>query len=131
MNIIQNCISYNNKSNGFYSNHHLTGDDWYNKTACSNKFNYCMVNQKSWNGAVDVDGYDHVLIDNVALKGVKGNFTQIDQLRCTIENNSFLPYDYAPSVDDFENTTDFQQMTGARKADGGLPDLTFLGLKKK
>lgn len=89
-----------------------------------------MVNQKSWDDAVDVDGYDHVLVNNIALSGVKGNFTQIDQTKCTIVNNSFLPYDYSPSSGDFENTTDYQQLTGPRKADGSLPDLTFLLLKK-
>jgi hypothetical protein len=130
VNTIENCIAYHNKANGFYANHHLNGDDWYNNTACYNKYNFCMVNQKSWDDAVDVDGYDHVLVNNIALSGVKGNFTQIDQTKCTIVNNSFLPYDYSPSSGDFENTTDYQQLTGPRKADGSLPDLTFLLLKK-
>lgn len=130
VNTIQNCIAYHNKSNGFYSNHHLGGDNWYNNTAYYNKFNYCMVNQKAWDDAVDVDGYDHVLINNVALSGVKGNYTQIDLSRCTIKNNSFLPDDYAPSINDFENTTDYQEMISPRKSDGSLPALSFLSLKK-
>lgn len=89
-----------------------------------------MVNQKAWDDAVDVDGYNHVLINNLSLSGVKGDYTQIDLSKCTIKNNSFLPDNFDPSVSDFENTTNFREMIGTRKADGNLPDLNFLTLKK-
>ncbi len=129
VNTIKNCIAYHNKANGFYANHHLNGDQWYNNTAYENKYNYCMVNQESWDQAVDIDGYNHILMNNVAFDGVKGDYTQINQDKCTLVNNSFLPNDYSPSASDFEDTSNFMQMTASRKADGSLPDLTFLKLK--
>ena len=126
---IQNCIAYRNKANGFYANHHLGGNNWYNNTAYLNKYDYCMVNQSSWDVADDVDGYAHVLINNVSLRGAKGYYSQINQSRCKLINNSFLPVQQSVSSRDFEEVKDYEQLTAPRKADGTLPDITFLALK--
>ena len=126
-NVIKNCIAYHNKSNGFYANHHLGGDDWLNNSAYLNKYNYSMVNQQSWDVATDVDGYNHTLKNDLSYKGVKGDYTAIDQTKCTLENNTFLPNEMTLTSDDFESL-DGTQLTAARKADGSLPDITFLKL---
>ena len=125
---IVNCIAYSNKANGFYANHHLGGNDWLNNTAWKNKYNYCMVNQKTWDEGTDVDGYGHVLRSNVSFEGRKGHYTQIDRSRCVIENNSFLPTAYSVTAADFEST-DYRQLMAPRGADGSLPEVTFLKLR--
>src|SRR5574344_142413 len=125
-NTIKNCIAYHNRSNGFYSNHHLTGNYWYNNTAYSNGMNYDMRNQQSWDVATDVDGYDHVLENNIALGTT---YRMINTAKCTLVNNSFLPVSKNITTADFENTANPEQLLTARQADGSLPEHTFLKLK--
>ena len=127
-NTIQNCIAFHNKANGFYANHHLGGDNWYNNSSYLNKYNYDMVNQQSWDNATDVDGYGHVLVNNLSFNGVKGDYLYIDIAKCTLTNNTFLPSSYTVSESDFEST-DFAQLASDRKADGSLPDINFMKLK--
>lgn len=127
-NTIENCIAYHNKANGFYANHHLGGDNWYNNSAYLNKYNYQMVNQQSWDVAKDVGGYDHVLKNNLSFTSVKGDTLYINQDKCTLTNNSFQLSSYTVSSTDFEST-DYSQLTAARQEDGSLPEVTFLKLK--
>jgi len=127
-NTIENCIAYHNKANGFYANHHLGGDNWYDNSAYLNKYNYDMVNQSSWDNGSDVDGYGHVLANNLSFKGSKGDYLYISTTKCTLLNNSFLPTSYVVSASDFEST-DYTQLAASRQADGSLPDITFLKLK--
>lgn len=124
---IENCIAYHNKANGFYANHHLGGNDWYNNSSCLNKYNYNMVNQHLWDDATDVAGYDHVLSNNVSFKSVSGDYANINTTACTLTNNTFLPNVYAVSSSDFESI-DGLQLAAVRKADGSLPDITFLSI---
>ena len=125
---ISNCIAYSNKANGFYANHHLGGNDWINNSAWKNKYNYCMVNQKVWDEAVDVDGYGHTLRGNVSYKGNRGDWTQIDLDRCTLDNNSFLPDAYAVTSSDFVSL-DYKELTAPRNSDGSLPATDFMRLR--
>lgn len=127
--IIRNCIAFSNKANGFYANHHLGGCDWLNNSSWDNGYNYSMVNQQQWDIAEDVPGYDHVLKGNVSVAGRRGHYTMLDQERCTLENNSFLPEDLGLTEDDFISM-DWRRMTAPRKADGSLPDTGFLRIKK-
>lgn len=124
---VKNCIAYANKANGFYANHHLGGNDWLNNSAWKNKYNYNMVNQKSWDVAEDVGGYGHTLRSNVSYRGNRGDWTEINQDECTIENNSFLPMPMAVAEADFLST-DYAELTAPRKADGSLPDVSFMRL---
>lgn len=125
--MLNNCIAYSNKSNGFYANHHLGGDDWLNNSAWKNKYNYCMVNQKAWNEAADVDGYGHTLRSNLSCRGNRGDWTQIDLGRCTVDNNSFLPVACEVTPSDFVST-DYRELMAPRRADGSLPGTGFLRL---
>lgn len=126
-NTIENCIAYKNKANGFYANHHLGGDNWYNNSAYLNKYNYSMVNQQSWDVATDVDGYGHTLLNNLSYAGAKGDYVSINQSLCTLSNNTFLPVAMSVAASDFQSV-DGSQLKAARMSDGTLPDITFLKL---
>ena len=86
-----------------------------------------MVNRKSVDEAVDVDGYDHVLKNNLSYGGTTANYVNISETLCTLENNTFLPT-VTLTNSDFESL-DGTQLKAARQADGSLPEITFLKLK--
>lgn len=124
-NTIRFCIAVRNKANGFYSNHHLAGNYWYNNTAYMNNVNFNMVNRESpQSDNINVDGYDHVLKNNLAYKARNSETAYIDTARNTLVNNSFYP-DLALSDDDFVSL-DMDQLTAPRKEDGSLPDIDFM-----
>lgn len=126
---IKNCIAAYNKANGFYANHHLGGNDWLNNTSVYNSAaNYCMVNQQSWDVANDVDGYGHVLKNNLAFNGGAA-YRQINTNQCTLENNTFLPTTMSMTINDFVNRS-VPQLYGARQADGSLPEINYFSLKE-
>lgn len=129
-NVVRNCIAWSNKQQGFYANHDLGGLDFLNNSAFRNKRNFNMVNRKSIEEAVDVDGYDHVLKNNLAYKSTLSgaDCVNIDTALCTVENNTFLP-EMKLSDSDFESL-DASQLLRPRKEDGSLPDITFLRLKE-
>ena len=126
-NVVKNCIAWKNKQNGIYANHHLGGNDWYNNSAYANRRNYNMVNRKSTGEAVDVDGYGHVLKNNLSYGGTTADYVNISETLCTLENNTFLPT-ITLAVSDFESL-DGTQLKADRKPDGSLPEITFLKLK--
>ena len=124
---IPNCIAVRNKANGFYANHHLAGNRWVNNSAMLNKGNYNMVNQKVWNEGVDVPGYNHVLTRNISYgssRGDAGDTLNINVKRCTLADNEFALGKDNPFV-----STDYKQLMAPRKADGALPDITFMRIK--
>lgn len=49
------CLAIRNKSSGFYANHHLGGNNWYNNSAYYNAVNYNMLN-RSADHTADVPG---------------------------------------------------------------------------
>lgn len=61
MHEVKNCIAYYNSNKGFYANHHPGGILWSNNSGYKNPSNYCMLNRKSIEEAVDVAGYGHIL----------------------------------------------------------------------
>ena len=125
--VVKNCISYYNKANGFYSNHHLGGIRWYNNSAYKNAVNFCMLNRKSANEAVDIDGIEHTLINNLSYepRTTEAHITKINYSLCKLENNSFYP-DKLTFTNDSFNSLDASQLSLPRKKDGSLPDITFL-----
>ncbi|MBM6993360.1 MAG: DUF4990 domain-containing protein [Prevotella sp.] len=126
---ISNCIAWDNKANGFYANHHLGGNDWVNNSAYANrKYNFNLVNQKSWDDATDVPGYAHLVRNNMSYQGKAGNYTNISTTECTLENNNFLPTFIRVADTDFESL-DAGQLLLSRQADGSLPDISFLRFK--
>jgi hypothetical protein len=129
-NTVRSCLSVMNKANGFYSNHHLEGSDWYNNTAYMNGTNYNMVNRKAKTEAdylTDGPGYNHVLKNNVSFSPrIAGNdLANVDPSRCTIDHNSFSEAKMMLSKQDFKSL-DTALLTAPRKPDGSLPDIDFM-----
>ena len=126
-NTVRFCVAVRNKASGFYSNHHLAGNDWYNNTAYQNNSNFNMVNRES--PQIDniwVNGYDHVLKNNLSYKpfGVGTHTAYIDTAQNTLVNNSFdLPITLTDT--DFISL-DQSLLTAPRKPDGSLPDIDFM-----
>lgn len=127
-----NSLAYYNKNKGFYANHHLGGIAWYNNTGYKNPSNYCMLNRKSATEAVDVPGYGHILRNNLsyAPRSSGKHIVDVDESRCQFLNNSFLPLPVEITEADFISIDD-TQLTLPRKADGSLPDITFLKVKEQ
>jgi len=118
-------IAVRNKANGFYSNHHLAGNDWYNNSAYQNVTNFSMVNRESpESDNILVTGYDHVLKNNLSYNARGSEIAYLDTVQNTVENNSFnLPITLTDG--DFVSL-DESLLTAPRKADGSLPDLDFM-----
>ena len=132
-NTTRNCLAVMNKANGFYSNHHLEGSDWYNNSAYQNGVNFNMLNRKAKTETdylTDGPGYNHVLKNNISFSPrLKANdITSYDPARCTIEHNSFLNNEINISADDFISL-DTALLTAPRKPDGSLPDINFMRLR--
>jgi hypothetical protein len=132
-NTIRFCLSVRNKANGFYSNHHLSGSDWYNNTAYLNSTNYNMLNRKAKNSTdylTDVPGYDHVIKNNISLapRSAGSDIASYDAATCVITNNTFLNPGVTVSTNDFLSV-DTALLVAPRQADGSLPTNDFMRLK--
>ncbi len=121
-------IAARNKASGFYANHHLAGNYWYNNSAYQNSVNFNMLNRPSRDDADNIDGngYDHVLINNLShIKGFASrHFAYIDTSKNTLETNSW-ELNTSLSDSDFESL-DIDLLTAPRKEDGSLPDVDFM-----
>ena len=127
-NTIRFCVAVKNKANGFYSNHHLAGNDWFNNSAYLNLTNFNMLNRPSRDDADNIDGngYDHVLKNNLSYqKGFGYKHTAyIDTARNTSISNSFdLPITLS---DNDLISLDMDLLTLPRKEDGSLPNIDFM-----
>ena len=119
------CVAFRNKANGFYANHHLGGNKWYNNTAFNNSRNFNMVNRESPESQnIDVDGYDHVLINNLGYDGRSGETKHIDASLNILTTNSFDSNIELTEEDFF--SIDETQLLAERKPDGSLPDVEFM-----
>lgn len=129
-NIIRNCIAYANKNQGFYANHHLGGLDFINNSAYKNRRNFNMVNRKSVEENVDVDGYEHILLNNVSFSPTSNgaDCININLNLSTLSNNTFNGAITISSTD--FKSLDVSELLLPRKADGSLPDIDFLKLKE-
>lgn len=126
---IHHCVAYFNKSNGIYSNHHLTGNRWeYNSAYQNQRYNYSMVNRKSVEEAVDVDGYDHILIGNVSYHPNNKHLTQCDETSSTLTNNTFGPETITVGSGMFLSLNP-KDLLADRDAEGNLPDIVFMAAK--
>jgi hypothetical protein len=124
--VIQHCVAVRNKASGFYANHHPGGNDWFHNSAYNNRTNYNMLNRTTDN-AKDVPGYGHRLKNNLAF-GSERVLTNVDLKACESLHNSFdLPVTVNRS--DFESLDD-KEMMAPRQANGELPKIQFLHLRK-
>ena len=128
------CLAVRNKANGFYSNHHLQGSDWYHNAAYQNQTNFDLLNRRARNATdylTDVPGYAHVLRNNVSyLPRAPGrdlaNYDPAPGAN-TIDHNTFLNPGVAVAANDFLSL-DTTLLRAPRQADGSLPVLPFLRL---
>ncbi|TWT73790.1 Pectate lyase L precursor [Posidoniimonas polymericola] len=120
-NLVQGNLSFDNRVQGFYANHHPGGIDWVNNTAFDNPRGFDLLND------VDPANWpaDHYLRNNIAYANnsdlANANHSLIDD-----EANSWnLPNGL--SSQDFLSLAP-TGVDGPRQADGGLPVLDFLRL---
>ncbi|MFD0990139.1 T9SS type A sorting domain-containing protein [Mariniflexile jejuense] len=129
MNTIQFCVAVKNRLRGFYANHHLNGNKWFNNTAFQNPVNYTMLNCKALNPtdfATDVPGWGHIMANNLGAGATSQELADIDKPECSLNNNYFdLPVTInASDFISFDHTL----LMSPRKADGSLPDTDFFRL---
>ncbi len=125
---IRHNLSVGNKSSGFYANHHLGGNHWYNNTAYYNWPNFNMLNRRA-DYQADVPGYDHVLRNNVSYLTRSDRehhlITDIDLEKSTVDHNSFLNPAITLTAADFVSL-DMTLLTLPRQPNGALPDTDFM-----
>jgi len=122
---IQFCLAVKNKANGFYANHHLGGNNWYNNSAYNNAVNFNMLN-RSTDYSTDVPGYGHNMKNNLGLSARSTEYSNIDFTLSNADTNYFnLPV--TVSSDDFLSV-DLSLLTAPRQADGSLPANDFMRL---
>ncbi len=120
------CLSVRNKASGFYANHHINGNDWFNNTAYRNGNNFNMLNRLLDDVNADVPGYAHKMRNNLGYKGGR-EVTSIDNAKCDLKNNYFdLNLDASDA--DFMSL-DEALLVAPRQKDGSLPDNDFMRLK--
>jgi hypothetical protein len=127
-NIVRNCVAARNKSSGFYANHHSGGLTFYNNTAYQNSTNYNMLN-RSADYQSDVNGYDHIIRNNVSYlpRSSNSHIISYDPATCIIDHNTFLNTSVSVSSIDFLSL-DTSLLRAARRGDGGLPLNNFMRL---
>ena len=131
------CMSYRNKANGIYANHHVvTGSNWYNNTAYRNGTNYNMLSQQITKSSItgndttlDCAGINHVLHNNLSFR--YSTQTETANLGTCINTYNSFTSGIGVTVDanDFLST-DETFLISARQADGSLPNVNFLKLKQ-
>ncbi|MEO7311202.1 MAG: hypothetical protein ABIX01_12445 [Chitinophagaceae bacterium] len=125
-NTVRFCLAVRNKANGFYSNHHIQGSDWYNNSAYLNGINYNMLNRLADN-KTDVPGYHHIMKNNLGFAARSAEYANINTDSSDVTNNYFnLPVKVSEA--DFISL-DQSQLTAPRQADGSLPAIDFMKLK--
>ena len=124
--IVEFCLAVGNHDSGFYANHHLDGQVWYNNTAYRNSTDFnmlCNTNDSSLTN--DVPGFNHVMKNNLGF-GASIEVSNLDTNKCDASFNFFtLPV--TVSMNDFVSL-DESFLVAPRQADGSLPDSDFLRL---
>lgn len=126
-NTVRFCLAVRNKANGFYSNHHISGSNWYNNSAYKNGVNFNMLNRLNDN-KTDVPGYGHKMRNNLGFMARSQEVSNLNTPESDVANNFFnLPV----TVDEKDFVSlDEAELIKPRKADGSLPDVGFMRLSK-
>lgn len=122
--VIRGCVAVRNKASGFYSNHHLGGNDWFNNTSYLNRTNFNMICRDAKNAA-ELPGFGHKLKNNLGFKG-RTELSNLNTAASEVVANYFnLPIKLTEK--DFLSL-DQAELTKPRKENGDLPDIKFLHL---
>lgn len=120
-------LAVNNGANGFYANHHPgQSATWTNNTAYNNgNANFNMLERVSPSKDTDVPGYREVLHNNIAYAGTP--IINDNHPAANVTNNSWTLDGGALEIKDKDFVSlDASQLSAPRKADGSLPDVTFM-----
>jgi len=124
--ITEFCLAVSNRVNGFYANHHLDGQVWYDNTAYRNNVNYnmlCSTNNSS--SAYDVPGFNHVMKNNLGYSARSAEVSNLGTSNDVTFNYFTLPV--TVTAGDFVSL-DPSLLTAPRRADGSLPYIDFMRL---
>jgi len=126
--LVKFCLAVRNRANGFYANHHVGGDDWFNNTSYRNGTDYNMLgNLDAQSSAHDVPGFGHVMKNNLGFKGGNGgtDYSNIGPTNDTTFNYFTLPVTVASN--DFV-TLDESLLTAPRQTNCNLPYINLARL---
>ncbi len=121
--LVQGCLAFDNRAQGFYANHHPGGIDWVNNTAFHNPHGFNLkadVETDTWPAR-------HMLRNNLAFSN-RRDVSNVDANNVEATNNSWQ-LDTTVSEGDFQSI-DPAGVDGPRGAEGELPELRFLRLAK-
>ncbi|HEU6448591.1 MAG TPA: pectate lyase [Verrucomicrobiae bacterium] len=125
--VVEFCLTVSNRVNGFYANHHLDGQIWYNNTAYRNADNYnmlCSTNNSSVTN--DCPGFNHIMKNNLGYSARSIEVANLNQSKCDVTYNYFtLPVTVSSA--DFV-TLDTASLIAPRQSNGDLPYIKFLRL---
>lgn len=124
--VVEFCLTVSNRANGFYANHHLDGQVWFNNTAYRNSVNYnmlCSTNNSS--GTNDVPGFDHVMKNNLGYSARSAEVSNLGPSNDVTFNYFTLPVTVSASDFVSLNTA---LLTAPRQTNGALPYIAFLQL---
>jgi hypothetical protein len=113
--ILKNCLTFNNFAKGFDQNHNVGSMTLYNCTACNNGGNNFNIYDPLASGKT-------ATITNCTYYSTNGKSYNLASFVIQTTNN------WSTSSAYFVNTTDTAAAYGPRKADGSLPDITFMHL---
>ena len=147
MHVVKNSIAAQNRSDGFYANHHLGGIQLEGNRAYKNGTDFNMVNrdlasitetiETVKDERMQVAGYGHLITNNIAYGNtdITKIVSMLDSEKSTVIGNSFSYADGAWTnesyTDDDFVSVDPAVLTMARNADGTLPAAVFNFLKLK
>lgn len=119
-------LAVNNGANGFYANHQPgQSASWINNTAYNNsRANFDMLERVSPTDITNIPGYREVLHNNIAYMGT--NIANDNNLPANVTNNSWTINGGLAMTDADFVSLDITQLSAPRKADGSLPDVTFM-----
>ena len=124
--IVEFCLAVSNRVNGFYANHHLDGQIWFNNTAYRNNVNYNMLcNTNDSSGTNDVPGFNHVIKNNLGYSPRSAEVSNLGTSNDVTFNYFTLPVTVA-AVDFM--SLDTSLLTLPRQTNGDLPYLAFAQL---
>lgn len=118
---VKNCIAYKNKMDGFNQNGTKSAVAFYNNIA------YLNGRKDYWLG--DDNTHSHILTNNISYKNASAATISSASILTTntILLNGSVNSAFSVSDNDFQSLSD-NQLLNPRKADGSLPDVTFLKL---
>lgn len=122
---IRGCLAWGNRGNGFYANHSLGGNTWYNNTSVRNGTQYNMLAtdpvDSSGTKVILMGDKVHIMRNNIGFPNRNSNMEGVDSM--------FNSWDLmlTPADSDFVSVADTGFM-GPRQPDGSLPIIDFMRL---